>query len=448
MKPILSGGFGNAAARTLLAVILAAAASGRPALGVQVSRSFANSVGIVNGSWGGTEGQAASPNGSCAVTLFGGTLSLADFRFGVAPNNVPSGSVITGVRVRVVATSPDSTAAVELVEPGGSTSRPISLASGACGGAFVESGGDGDLWGLSLSDTDVIDSSFGVRVSGQGDEDLGPFRLDGVTITVFFTPPPPPPPAAPTVLGATSQQNRVHLAWTDNSSDETSFSVERSTAVVPFAEIGTSPQDVATFDDATAQCNVDYSYRVRAFRQGDGIYSTYSNVATVTHLCPDLTVTKSTSTPTVVVNQTWTWSLHVANGGTGPATFTELQAILADTLPPAPASFGNVGVSWGGGTSGTLSCEIHSTLLDCLAIGLFTIPAAGTLTVTVDGTSPTPGFFANGGNDCSVDSGGALVETSEMNNACNLSTVEVEALSVFGDGFESGALGAWAGSSP
>jgi len=47
-----------------------------------------------------------------------------------------------------------------------------------------------------------------------------------------------------------------------------------------------------------------------------------------------------------------------------------------------------------------------------------------------------------------VDPNGLLVETSEANNACNTSQVTVQALAIFGDGFESGTLGAWGGSTP
>jgi hypothetical protein len=433
-----------------LACAVVAVLAATPARAASVSRSFANSIANVPpGSWG-NEGLAASPNSSCAITLFGGTLALTDFRFGVAPNIVPAGSVITGVSVRAFATSPDASASLILAAPGGllSSSRPITVVAGACGTAFVDSGGDGDLWGLSLTDTDVTDAAFGVRVAGIGDQSTTPFRLDGVTITVFFTPPPPPPPAAPTGLGAASQQNRVHLAWTDNSSDETSFSVERATGMGSFAEIGTSSQNVATFDDTTAQCNVEYSYKVRAFRQGDGVYSTYSGVATLTHVCPDLSVTKSTATPTVLVSQTWTWSLAITNGGEGTATFANTQRLLADTLPSGPASYGNVGVVLGGGASGPLSCSVASGILACTATGTVTVPVSGTVTVSVDGSSPSPAAFDNGGSNCAVDPDGALVETVEANNACNTSQVTVQALSIFGDGFESGTLAAWGGSSP
>ena len=278
-----------------------------PALATSVTK--AATVATPTGAWNTPE-QATNQNGQCASSN-SGTLSLGTYNFAI-----PADAIITGVSVTLWATSPvgGNDTGLVLVRPGGSsTSRPLAAPTGSafpftCGSASVVSGVDGDLWGFTspaLSPADVNDATFGVQVTGTGDEGQAPYRLDAALITVFYT---AAPPAAPTSLAAVSAQNEVSLTWVDNASDETSFSVERALDVPSpaFSEIGTSAANTPSFHDTTAACNTDYLYRVRAFRLGDNTYSTYSNTDSVTHACPDLTVSKSASAFAVIVNQPWT----------------------------------------------------------------------------------------------------------------------------------------------
>jgi hypothetical protein len=55
------------------------------------------------------------------------------------------------------------------------------------------------------------------------------------------------------------------LTWTDNSTNETSFSIERQIAGgAPYAEIGTCAANVATYTDTTLVAGTSYCYRVKA----------------------------------------------------------------------------------------------------------------------------------------------------------------------------------------
>src|ERR1700730_2935689 len=55
---------------------------------------------------------------------------------------------------------------------------------------------------------------------------------------------------------------------------------------------------------------------------------------TPTPTSTDLTATKTHSPAgTVTFPNTWTWTIHVANGGNTPATFNLLNTILTDHLP-------------------------------------------------------------------------------------------------------------------
>ncbi|WGZ96397.1 MAG: hypothetical protein QJT81_10690 [Candidatus Thiothrix putei] len=96
--------------------------------------------------------------------------------------------------------------------------------------------------------------------------------------------------AAPTNLTATPTGNQVDLAWTDNSDNETGFSIERCAgntytcfgeAAPPFTEIHTTAPtpDVSTYSDSGLSPGT-YTYRVRAVK--DTVYSEYSAPAEAT----------------------------------------------------------------------------------------------------------------------------------------------------------------------
>jgi Leucine-rich repeat (LRR) protein len=97
----------------------------------------------------------------------------------------------------------------------------------------------------------------------------------------------------PTALAATPTSAQIDLSWTDNSSDETAFSIERSAdGSTNWTEIGTVSADVTTYSDTTVACSETHYYRVRAYRSGDTTYSDYSNVISATSsTCPVTTTT-------------------------------------------------------------------------------------------------------------------------------------------------------------
>jgi subtilisin-like proprotein convertase family protein len=89
------------------------------------------------------------------------------------------------------------------------------------------------------------------------------------------------PPAAPGNLSAQALSGEfVHLSWTDNSSVESGFEIERSREGGSFVKIAEVTPGATAYDDTGVLPETQYSYRVRAV----SIYgpSEYSNVATVT----------------------------------------------------------------------------------------------------------------------------------------------------------------------
>ncbi len=127
------------------------------------------------------------------------------------------------------------------------------------------------------------------------------------------------PPNAPTNLLATAvSSSSINLSWTDNSTDETGFRIERSTSSTSgFIVIKSTFSNTITYSDVTGlNASTTYYYRVYAFNvAGDSIPAT----GFATTLAPPLTIT-STSPLNGEVGQSYNYPL-TAQGGTGPYTW-------------------------------------------------------------------------------------------------------------------------------
>ena len=99
---------------------------------------------------------------------------------------------------------------------------------------------------------------------------------------------------APTNLSANPvSSNRIDLTWTDNSTTENNFRIERSTDGVNFTLIGTSSANSSIFSDTNVSPSCTYYYRVYA---NCGIKSDYSNTVQITTLSTKYINLKDNST--------------------------------------------------------------------------------------------------------------------------------------------------------
>jgi hypothetical protein len=88
------------------------------------------------------------------------------------------------------------------------------------------------------------------------------------------------PPTAPTGLTATTVLGAaISLTWTDNSTNESGFRIERcqGASCTNFGEIAQTGADTQTYQDATGVSGRWYRYRVRAVN-AQGNFSAYSNI--------------------------------------------------------------------------------------------------------------------------------------------------------------------------
>lgn len=99
---------------------------------------------------------------------------------------------------------------------------------------------------------------------------ISPLRIK----TVFQANAVPAPPAAPSSLVLTVIDNaRIDLAWTDNSSNEASFVIERSADGVNYTEIGSVAAGTTAYQSTGLSQATRYYYRVKAGNAGG--YSDY-----------------------------------------------------------------------------------------------------------------------------------------------------------------------------
>jgi len=92
----------------------------------------------------------------------------------------------------------------------------------------------------------------------------------------------------PTLNSAVVEQSfldppQVVLSWTDNSSTETAFLIERRVGVSgPFSQIFVAAANSTTYTDTNVIEGGFYTYRLRAYRSSDTAYSGYSGIKSVT----------------------------------------------------------------------------------------------------------------------------------------------------------------------
>lgn len=86
------------------------------------------------------------------------------------------------------------------------------------------------------------------------------------------------PLAAPTGLKATRRSSsRIDLSWTDTSSNESGFTIERSMNGVNWTQITTVGANIKSYQNTGLSAGQTYYYRVRAYNGNGSGNSNYSN---------------------------------------------------------------------------------------------------------------------------------------------------------------------------
>ena len=158
-----------------------------------------------------------------------------------------------------------------------------------------------------------------------------------------------PPPASPSQLNVqTVSHVRIDLTWTDNSTNETGFKIERKTgAAGVYTEIFTTVANVMSFKDSTLSANTEYFYRVRAYNASG--FSGYTNDANATTLPNPLAAPSNLAAAVhgqTKISLTWTDN---ANNETGfrleRKLGTAVSYVLIATLSANATSYADSGLA-------------------------------------------------------------------------------------------------------
>ncbi len=156
---------------------------------------------------------------------------------------------------------------------GGSFDGFVAQISSATGAVLLASylGGPG----LDTLESITVDGTGGIIVSGSSTDTAflassnvvaGPGGRSDIVVARFFVDDSGAIPIAPSgVQAAALDSSRVEVGWTDNSTNETAFRIERRMGLGgPWEQIAIAPADSTSTMDMGLSASTDYTYRVRA----------------------------------------------------------------------------------------------------------------------------------------------------------------------------------------
>ena len=86
----------------------------------------------------------------------------------------------------------------------------------------------------------------------------------------------PVPTSPENLLGSAVSSSKINLSWTDRSTNETGFKIERKLQNGIFLQVGTVASNITTFTDTGLNASTIYIYRVFSYNSG-GNSPIYSN---------------------------------------------------------------------------------------------------------------------------------------------------------------------------
>ena len=166
---------------------------------------------------------------------------------------------------------------------------------------------------------------------------------DYSNIAIATTPALIVPPPAPTNLSATAPSvSQVNLSWTDNSTTEDGYRIERCTGsgCSDFAEIATAAINATTYQNTGLVALSTYRYRVRAYNTaGNSAYSSVLTIATPSGITIPTAPNglSASATSASQINLAWTDNATTEDGyriercvGAGCSNFVEIATSLAN----------------------------------------------------------------------------------------------------------------------
>jgi ligand-binding sensor domain-containing protein len=233
----------------------------------------------------------------------------------------------------------------------GLPSLPVNvLAANAAGHLFAGTAGDGiyrtvdngGVWSaVNAGLTAKIIESLAIKSDGfafAGTNAGGVYRSNNSTA----------PPEAPSGLSATAVSNtKINLAWTDNSTIEDGFKIERKAgATGTYAEIFATAANATSYSDTGLSASTQYFYRVRAYNlSGNSAYSNEANATTLPNPIPVVSFsTDSLKFGNVLVHADFDLPVRLTNRGSADLSIRSTSRAGANASQFSIVNGGDPGV--------------------------------------------------------------------------------------------------------
>jgi hypothetical protein len=212
--------------------------------------------------------------------------------YGVSLSSIPNGATITQINITPCASRNNTGTGTSTLD----VFYRLNGVDSADGGAYALPTGitpavlsTTSFTGLSTNKS----SSTTLEIGVQYDSGNKGTRLSQITTIITYT-----PLSTPSGLTAAATASDVVLNWSDNSSNEDGFKIERSDNGGAFNQIASVSANVATYDDSGLSVGT-YVYRVRAFNSGGDSGYTLTSTAYVLNAPSNFTATATGSAVTL-----------------------------------------------------------------------------------------------------------------------------------------------------
>jgi hypothetical protein len=140
------------------------------------------------------------------------------------------------------------------------------------GTPFIQGSQDGDISNPTTTKQNV-NSATGLVVLASANRNAY-YWHNSMSLADLPQPPPVAPANAGVSLPASRPESRLKLSWSDNSVNESGFTVERKTGAGTFRQIASTAAGSTSYTDSGLAQDTTYSYRVQAFNaSGKSPYS-------------------------------------------------------------------------------------------------------------------------------------------------------------------------------
>lgn len=132
---------------------------------------------------------------------------------------------------------------------------------------------------------------------------------------------------------ASGHAAQVTLRWSDNSSNETGFKIERALGSGSFSQIATTGRNTTQYTDTTVASNRTYRFRVRAYNSaGNSGYSNTASITTTSNSAPTLTGFTDRTIP--MNGSTGAIAFRISDSETSASSLTLIKSASNKTLVP------------------------------------------------------------------------------------------------------------------